>query len=100
VSSPGAPAPLERNIPKPAGKSRLVEKSMDTISQITWTTSLLRCLREGHVNERSEELRAQLVELSEALGEFLSRPRTEEPAGSHPAYTRLYPPDSGVVKAA
>ncbi|MET0625737.1 MAG: hypothetical protein ABW250_22570 [Pyrinomonadaceae bacterium] len=97
----GAPAPLERNVPKAAGKpSKLVEKSMDTISQITWTTSLLRCIREGHVNEQSEELRSQLEELSTALGEFLSRPRTEEPAQRHPAYTRMYPPDSGAVKAA
>ena len=73
---------------------------MDTISQLTWTTSLLRCLREGHVNEKSEELRFQLEELSSALGEFLSRPRREEPARTHPAYTRLYPPDQGAVKAA
>ena len=99
----GAPAPLERNIPKPkpAKASKLVEKSMDTISQLTWTTSLLRCIREGHVNEKSEELRAHLEELSTALGEFLSRPRQEEPATkAHPVYTRLYPPDQGAVKAA
>ena len=96
----GVPAPLERNIPKPAGKSRLVEKSMDTISQITWTTSLLRCLREGHLNEQSEELRSQLVELSTALGDFLSRPLKQEPAKAHPTYTRLYPPDREAVKAA
>lgn len=94
-----APA-LERNVPKPAKTSKLVEKSMDTISQLTWTTSLLRCLREGHVNERSEELRYQLEELSSALGEFLSRPRQEEPARTHPVYTRLYPPDPEAVKAA
>jgi hypothetical protein len=55
---------------------------MDTISQLTWTTSLLRCLREGHVNEGSEELRHQLEELSTALGEFLSRPPKQEPANS------------------
>ena len=96
----GAPAPLERNIPKAGGKSKLVEKSMDTISQITWATSLLRCIREGHVNEQSEELRAQLEELSVELGEFLSRTRTQGPAKSHPAYTRLYPPDQEAVKAA
>ena len=98
----GAPAPLERNVPKPKPEktSKLVEKSMDTISQLTWATSLLRCIREGHVNERSEELRSQLEELSTALGEFLSRPRQEEPAKAHPAYTRLYPPDEGAVKAA
>jgi len=97
----GAPTPLERNIPKAGGKpSKLVEKSMDTISQITWTTSLLRCLREGYVNEQSEELRSQLVELSEALGEYLSRPRQQEPAQRHPVYTRLYPPDREAVKAA
>jgi hypothetical protein len=93
-------APPERNIPRHGGKrSRLVEKSMDTISQITWTSSLLRCLREGHLNEQSEELRGQLEELSRELGEFLSRPRTQEPAGSHPAYTRMYPP-AEAVKAA
>lgn len=96
----GAPAPLERNVPQPAKTSRLVEKSMDTISQLTWATSLLRCLREGHVNEKSEELRAQLEELSKELGEYLSRPRSSEPAKAHPAYTRLYPPDQGAVKAA
>jgi hypothetical protein len=92
----------ERNVPKPKTDrpSKLVEKSMDTISQLTWATSLLRCIREGHVNERSEELRHQLEELSEALGEFLSRPRQEEPAKAHPQYTRLYPPDQGAVKAA
>ena len=73
---------------------------MDTISQLTWTTSLLRCIREGHVNEKSEELRHQLEELSTVLGEFLSRPRQEEPAKAHPVYTRLYPPDQGAVKAA
>lgn len=96
-----AHAPLERNVPKPAaGRSRLVEKSMDTISQLTWATSLLRCLREGHVNEKSEELRAHLEELSHELGEFLSRPRTQEPAGQHRVYTRLYPPDKQSVKAA
>ena len=93
-------APPERNTPRPAKQSRLVEKSMDTISQITWTTSLLRCLREGHVNDQSEELRAQLEELSMALGEYLSRPRAEGPARSHPTYTRLYPPDAEAVKAA
>lgn len=98
----GAPAPLERNIPKAGGKpSKLVEKSMDTISQITWTTSLLRCLREGHVNEQSEELRSQLEELSTALGEFLSRPKAEPAAARrHPAYTRMYPPEQEAVKAA
>src|SRR5919107_119421 len=86
-----APA-LERNVPrpKPEKPSKLVEKSMDTISQLTWTTSLLRCIREGHVNEGSEELRHQLEELSEALGEFLSRPRTEEPANAPPVSKRLY----------
>src|SRR5918912_2365176 len=64
-----SPAP-ERNVPrpKPEKPSKLVEKSMDTISQLTWTTSLLRCIREGHVNEQSEELRHQLEELSTALG--------------------------------
>jgi hypothetical protein len=94
-------APPERNVPKAGGKpSKLVEKSMDTISQLTWTTSLLRCLREGHVNEQSEELRHQLEELSTVLGEYLSRPRQQEPARSHPQYTRLYPPDRGAVKAA
>jgi hypothetical protein len=92
-------APPERNIPKPAKTSKLVEKSMDTISQLTWTTSLLRCLREGHVNENSDELRHQLEELSSALGEFLDRPRQSEPAPSHPAYTRLYPPDQAVKAA-
>lgn len=92
----------ERNVPKPKpGKpSKLVEKSMDTISQITWTTSLLRCIREGHVNEQSEELRAQLEELSSALGEYLSRPKAGEPAQRHPVYTRLYPPGGEAVKAA
>jgi hypothetical protein len=93
--------PPERNVPKPAGKpSKLVEKSMDTISQLTWATSLLRCIREGHVNEKSEELRAQLEELSKELGEFLSRPQQQEPVRHHPAYTRLYPPGEGAVKAA
>jgi hypothetical protein len=98
----GAPAPLERNVPKPKPEkpSKLVEKSMDTISQLTWTTSLLRCIREGRVNEKSEELHARLEELSVVLGEYLSRPRAEEPARAHPAYTRLYPPDQGAVKAA
>ncbi|HWS87981.1 MAG TPA: hypothetical protein VN282_13510 [Pyrinomonadaceae bacterium] len=98
----GAPAPLERNVPKPkpAKASKLVEKSMDTISQLTWTTSLLRCIREGHVNEKSEELRHQLEELSEVLGEYLSRPRQQETARTHPQYTRLYPPDQQAVKAA
>ncbi|HEX8560335.1 MAG TPA: hypothetical protein VF668_19720 [Pyrinomonadaceae bacterium] len=97
----GAPAPVERNVPKAGGKaSKLVEKSMDTISQITWATSLLRCLRDGHVNEKSEELRSQLEELSKELGEFLSRSCGQEPAGSHPVYTRLYPPDAEAVKAA
>lgn len=94
----GAPEKLERNVPKAgSGRSRLVEKSMDTIRQLTWTTSLLRCIREGHANQNSEELRAQLEELSEALGEYLSRPPKQEPA---PQYTRLYPPDHGAVKAA
>jgi len=92
----------KRNVPKPRPPktSKLVEKSMDTISQLTWATSLLRCLREGHLNDRSEELRAQLEELSTALGEYLSRPRHQEPAKQHPAYARLYPPISGDVKAA
>ena len=90
----------ERNVPKPAKQSKLVEKSMDTISQLTWTTSLLRCLREGHVNEGSEELRHQLEELSTALGEFLSRPLKQEPAQPSRLYTRLYPPDEATVKAA
>ncbi len=93
---------LARNVPKPSAKpSKLVEKSMDTISQLTWATSLLRCIREGHVNEQSEELRAQLVELSQELGEFLSRRR--EPGSAprqHPAYTRLYPPDTEAAEAA
>lgn len=93
-------APPERNVPKPAKTSKLVEKSMDTISQLTWATSLLRCIREGHVNEKSEELRTQLEELSKELGEFLSRPRAEGPAMPHPAYTRLYPPGGQSVKAA
>ena len=101
ISAGRGHAPLERNVPKAGGKpSKLVEKSMDTISQLTWATSLLRCLREGHVNEKSEELRSQLEELSKELGEFLSRPRTEGPAQPHPVYTRLYPPDGREVKAA
>jgi hypothetical protein len=95
--------PLKRNLPSAGGKtSRLVEKSMDTISQLTWATSLLRCIREGHVNEKSEELRTQLKELSRELGEYLSRPKVAgEPAQPHRAYTRMYPPDEGqAVKAA
>ncbi len=86
--------PLKRNLPSAGAKtSRLVEKSMDTISQLTWATSLLRCIREGHVNEKSEELRSQLEELSEVLGEYLSRPRAGGSAQPHRAYTRMYPPE-------
>lgn len=95
--------PLKRNLPCAGGKSsRPVEKSMDTISQLTWATSLLRCIREGHVNERSEELRSQLEELSEVLGEYLSRPKAAgESARTHRVYTRMYPPDQKQsVKAA
>jgi hypothetical protein len=101
ISAGRGHAPPERNVPKAGGRpSKLIEKSMDTISQLTWATSLLRCLREGHVNEKSEELRSQLEELSTALGEYLSRPRDREPAQPHPVYTRLYPPDGQTVKAA
>jgi ParB-like chromosome segregation protein Spo0J len=94
--------PPKRNIPSSGAKSsRLVEKSMDTISQLTWATSLLRCIREGHVNEKSEELRTHLEELSEVLGEYLSRPRAGVPAPTHRVYTRMYPPeDRQAVKAA
>ena len=100
ISAGRGHAPPERNVPKSGGKpSNLVEKSMDTISQLTWATSLLRCIREGHVNERSEELRSQLEELSTALGEFLSRPRSREPAQSSRKHATLYPPAQGVRAA-
>lgn len=66
---------------------------MDTISQLTWATSLLRCIREGHLNERSEELRSHLEELSRELGEYLGRPAAGEPTQPHRVYTRMYPPE-------
>jgi hypothetical protein len=103
ISAGRGHAPLERNVPKAGGKSRLVEKSMDTISQITWATSLLRCLREGHLNGKSEELRAHLEELSVELAEYLSRTAAQPEAAPAPnpaRYTRLYPPEGRGEKAA
>ena len=97
-------APPKRNVPKPKpGKSsKLVEKSMDTISQITWITSLLRCLREEHLNERSEEVRAGIDELTDVLLERRLRigQRPPEAPAPHPVYTRLYPTEGGAAKAA
>jgi hypothetical protein len=97
--------PLQRNLPSSSGKtSRLVEKSMDTISQLTWATSLLRCIREGHMNERSEELRSHLEELSAELSQYLTRtpaPNALQAAPQpHPQYVRMYPPEEQAVKAA
>jgi hypothetical protein len=63
----------ERNVPGAGGRSRLQEKSFDTISQVTWVNSLRRCLREDLINDRSEELREGLEELSVLLSEYLSR---------------------------
>jgi hypothetical protein len=94
--------PIRRNFPSAGAKtSRLVEKSMDTIALIAAAGVLSRALKGGHVNEKSEELRTQLEELSRELGEYLSRPRAGEPAQPHPLYTRMYPPEEGqAVKAA
>ena len=103
ISSGGGSATLERNIPSSRSRSKLVEKSMDTISQLTWATSLLRCLREGHVNGKSEELRRHLEELSQELPEYLRRtapPPEADTAPAHVLYTRLYPPDVRADKAA
>jgi hypothetical protein len=101
ISAGRGHAPLERNVPKAGGKpSKLVEKSMDTIALIAAAGLLTRALRGEEANRKSEELHARLEELSEVLGEFLSRPRAEGPARQHPAYTRLYPPDGREVKAA
>ena len=57
----GAPAPLERNIPKTSGKSRLVEKSMDTISQISWTAEMYAKKLIRELNNIDKEVRAYVV---------------------------------------
>jgi hypothetical protein len=86
----GAPAPLERNVPKPGGKpSKLVEKSMDVIALIAAAGVLARALRGGGPGRPSEELEARLEELWEVLGEYRSRPRQQEPAKPHPHSTHV-----------
>lgn len=101
ISAGRGHAPLERNVPKAGGRpSKLVEKSMDAIALIAAAGVLTRALRGGGPDRRSEELDARLEELSEVLGEYLSRPRAEAPAQPRPKYTRLYPPDTQDVKAA
>lgn len=63
---------LERNIPSRGGKSKRVEKAMDTISQIVHATSLLRCLTDRLVDDKSEELREALEALLRELQQYLA----------------------------